>query len=103
VKHRTHDQAMAALFQQEPAFALDLLNSVLADGDQAELQVVLRQLVKAVGGVQVIADKAHLGSSRVYRSIAADADPALSNFRHILDAMGMRLTVAPKVHYSAHG
>ena len=52
MKHKTHDDAMAEVYQSDPAYALELLNSVLADGDQAELLVVLRQLAKAFGGVQ---------------------------------------------------
>lgn len=55
MKHRTHEAAMAEVYQSHPAYALELLNSVLADGDQAELLVVLRQLAKAFGGVQAIA------------------------------------------------
>ena len=54
MKQKTHDDAMAEVYQKDPAYALELLNSVLADGDQAELLVVLRQLAKAFGGVQAI-------------------------------------------------
>ncbi len=96
MKHRTHDVAMTEVFQEDPAYALELLNSVLADGDQAELLVVLRQLAKAFGGVQAIADRAHLNPTQIYRTLSADGNPALSSFRAILDAMGMRLAVEPK-------
>jgi len=94
---------MAEVYQKDPAYALELLNSVLADGDQAELLVVLRQLAKAFGGVQVIADKAHLNPTQIYRTLSPDGNPALSSFRAILDAMGMRLAVEPKNHGVAHG
>ncbi len=96
MKHRTHDDAMAEVYQSDPAYALELLNSVLADGDQAELLVVLRQLAKAFGGVQAIAEKAHLNPTQIYRTLSPDGNPALSSFRAILDAMGMRLAVEPK-------
>jgi probable addiction module antidote protein len=102
MKHRTHDDAMAEVYRNDPAYALELLNSVLADGDQAELLVVLRQLAKAFGGVQAIADKAHLNATQIYRTLSPDGNPALSSFRAILDAMGMRLAVAPKSHEVAH-
>ncbi|MBX9612216.1 MAG: addiction module antidote protein [Burkholderiales bacterium] len=103
MKHKTHDDAMAEVYQNDPAYALELLNSVLADGDQAELLVVLRQLAKAFGGVQAIADKAHLNPTQIYRTLSPDGNPALSSFRAILDAMGMRLAVEPKNRGLAHG
>jgi probable addiction module antidote protein len=94
---------MAEVYQKDPAYALELLNSVLADGDQAELLVVLRQLAKAFGGVQAIADKAHLNPTQIYRTLSPDGNPALSSFRAILDAMGMRLAVESKSHSLAPG
>lgn len=96
MKYKTHDDAMAEVYQSDPAYALELLNSVLADGDQAELLVVLRQLAKAFGGVQAIAEKAHLNPTQIYRTLSADGNPPLSSFRAILDAMGMRLAVELK-------
>ncbi len=102
MKHRVHDDAMAEAYQKDPAYALELLNSVLADGDQAELLLVLRQLAKAFGGVQAIADKAQLNPTQIYRTLSADGNPALSSFRAILDAMGLRLAVEPKRLRSAH-
>ena len=102
MKHRVHDDAMAEAYQKDPAYALELLNSVLADGDQAELLLVLRQLAKACGGVQAIADKAQLNPTQIYRTLSADGNPALSSFRAILDAMGLRLAVEPKRLRSAH-
>jgi probable addiction module antidote protein len=95
MKVRTHDEAMAEVYREDPAYALQLLNSILEDGDQAELLAVLRQLAKAFGGMQV-ADKAHLNPTQIYRTLSPDGNPALSSFRAILDAMGMRLAVAPK-------
>jgi DNA-binding phage protein len=60
MKSRAHDEAMAELYRDDPEFALQVINNILDDGDQAELLIVLRQMAKAFGGVQVIADKAHL-------------------------------------------
>ena len=52
MKDRTHDEAMAELFKQDPAYALELLNGILEDGEQGELLIALRQMAKAFGGVQ---------------------------------------------------
>lgn len=91
----SHDDAMAEVFREDPAYALELLNSILEDGDQGELLVVLRQMTKAFGGVQVVAEKAHLNPTQMYRTLSADGNPALSSLTAILKAMGLRLAVQP--------
>jgi probable addiction module antidote protein len=93
MKDIPHDEAMAQLYREETGFAIATLNAILQDGDQAELMVVLRQLAKAFGGVQSIAEKAHLNSTQIYRTLSPDGNPALSSFTAILGAMNMRLAV----------
>jgi DNA-binding phage protein len=46
-----HDEAMAELYRSDPAFAVEVVNGILKDGDQAELLVVLRQMARAFGAV----------------------------------------------------
>lgn len=46
MKDRSHDDAMAELFRDDPALAAATLNAILADGDQGELLVALRQMGK---------------------------------------------------------
>lgn len=58
LKDRTHDEAMAEVFREDPAYAIQLLNSILEDGDQSELLITLRQMTKAFGGVQAVAETA---------------------------------------------
>ncbi len=53
MKDKHHDEAMAELYQQDPAYAIQLLNHILEEGDQSELLITLRQLTKAFGGVQL--------------------------------------------------
>ena len=45
---RPHDEAMAELYRDDPAFTMEVINSILEDGDQAELLITIRQLVKAL-------------------------------------------------------
>lgn len=47
MKDITHDAVMAEIFRQDPAYAADLLNSILEDGDQGELLIALRQMTEA--------------------------------------------------------
>ena len=50
MKDRAHDDAMAELLRDDPDYAVQLLNSILEDGDQSELLIALRQMTKAFGG-----------------------------------------------------
>ena len=47
VRARLHDDAMAEAFRKDPAYAVELVHSILEDGDQGELLIALRQMMKA--------------------------------------------------------
>lgn len=51
MKDRSHDEAMADLFRDDPGYAAELLSIVLAEGDQEELVIVTRQMAKAFGDI----------------------------------------------------
>jgi probable addiction module antidote protein len=93
IKDKPHDEAMAELYQQDPVYAVQMLNSILEDGEQAELLVALRQMAKAFGGVQRIAEKAKLNPTQLYRTLSEDGNPELASLAAILKAMGLRLAV----------
>jgi probable addiction module antidote protein len=93
MKDRTHDEAMAELFKEDPASALELLNVILGDGEQGELLVALRQMTKAFGGVQTVAEKANLNPTQLYRTLSEHGNPELRSLSAILKAMGLRLAV----------
>ncbi len=95
MKSRPHDEAMSELYRSDPALALEVINDILADGDQAELLTVLRQLALAFGGVQAVAEQAHLNPTQLYRTLSPQGNPALNSLTAILKAMGLRLAVQP--------
>lgn len=95
MKSREHDEAMAELYRSDPALALNVINGILEDGDQAELLTVLRQLAQAFGGVQAVAKQAQLNPTQLYRTLSPKGNPALSGLMTILKAMGLRLAVQP--------
>ena len=105
MKSRSHDEAMAEVYRKDPEFALQVINNILEDesGDQGELLVVLRQMAKAFGGVQAVAEQARLNPTQLYRTLSPEGNPGLSSFSAILKAMGMRLSVqalhAPAAHH----
>ena len=93
MRYRPHDEAMAELLREDPAYAVELLNSILEDGEQGELLVVLRQMAKAFGGVQSVAEKASLNPTQLYRTLSEQGNPQLHSLSAILKAMGLRLAV----------
>ncbi len=95
MRSRTHDDAMAELYRSDPALALDVINGILEEGDQAELLTVLRQLTQAFGGVQGVAEQARLNPTQLYRTLSPKGNPALNGLIAILKAMGLRLAVQP--------
>lgn len=98
MKDRAHDESMAELFREDPAFAAKYLDDVLNDGDQADLLIALRQLAQAFGGVPAIAAKAQLNATQLYRTLSAEGNPELRSLTAVLKAMGLRLAVQPIRH-----
>lgn len=93
MKDRSHDEALAEVFQKDPAYAVALLNSILEDGEPGELLIALRQMTKAFGGVQGVAEKAELNPTQLYRTLSEQGNPELRSLTAILKAMGLRLAV----------
>lgn len=97
--HRTHDEATVEMFRRDPDLAAEYLNSVLVDGDETDLMLVLRSLSQAFGGVQEIARQAEVNAHTLYRTLSEQGNPELKTLSAILKAMGMRLAVQP-IHQS---
>lgn len=95
MKDIAHDDAMAQYYKEDPAYAMKLLNAILEDGDQAELLSFMRQMTKAFGGVQAVAEKANLNPTQLYRTLSPEGNPALSSFTAIVKAMGMKICLQP--------
>ena len=91
----SNDIVMAEMYRNDPELAREMLNSILEDGNQGELLIVLRQMTKAFGGVQAVAEKANLNPTQLYRTLSPDGNPALSSFTAIVKAMGMKICLQP--------
>lgn len=95
MKDRSHDAAMAEAFRSDPAYAIELLNNILEDGEQAELLIALRQMADAFGGVSVVAKSADLNPTQLYRTLSEKGNPKVKSLAAVLRAMGLRLAVQP--------
>lgn len=85
---------MAEIFRKDPAYAVELLNSILEDGDQGELLIALRQMAKAFSGMS----KAQGSGARIDRALSAKGHPEIRSLSAILKTMGLRLAVQPIQH-----
>ena len=83
------------MFRNDPELAAEYLNSVLADGDEADLMLALRSLSQAFGGVQEVARQAEVNAHSLYRTLSERGNPELKTLSAILKAMGMRLAIQP--------
>lgn len=98
MKDRAHDESMAELFREDPAFATQYLNDVLEDGEQADLLVAIRQIAQAFGGIPAVAEKAHLNATQLYRTLSPEGNPELRSLTAVLKALGLRLAIQPIRH-----
>lgn len=90
-----HHAVMAEMYRTDSALALEVINGILEDGNQAELLIVLRQMAQAFGGVQAVAEQAKLNPTQLYRTLSPKGNPALNSLLAILKVMGLRLAVQP--------
>jgi probable addiction module antidote protein len=93
MKDRSHDDAMAELFKEDPTFAAEYLNQLLQDGEPADLLIALRQIAQAHGGVRAIAKATELNANQLYRTLSPQGNPELRSLSAILKALGLRLAV----------
>jgi len=86
---------MAEVFRNDPGYAIELLNSILEDGEQGELLIALRQMAEAFGGVRQVAQRAELNPNQLYRTLSERGNPEVRSLTAILKAMGLRLAIQP--------
>lgn len=98
MRDRDHDEAMAEMFKEDPAFAAEYLNQILQDGEPADLLVALRQMAQAHGGVRALARETELNATQLYRTLSPQGNPELRSLSAVLNALGFRLAVQPAQH-----
>ena len=102
MKDISHDDAMAGLFREDLAAAAATLDAILADGDQGEMLVTLRQMTKAFGGMPAVAKAAELNATQLYRTLSQKGNPEVRSLNAVLRTMGLRLAVQPLEETAPH-
>jgi DNA-binding phage protein len=88
MRDRSYEEGFIQRLKQDPAYAAALLNSVLEDGDAAELQVMLHQFDKAFPGTRT-GMPAETGNRE-----ESSNPPSVGRLSAVVKAMGMKLVVA---------
>ncbi len=76
-------------------FAAQYLQAAIEDGDTAVLLIALRRIAEARGGMAKLARETGLAREALYRTLSKGGNPRLTSLRAILNASGLRLTIAP--------
>ena len=71
------------------------LEAVLEDGDARIVPVALRTVADSVGGMSALASRTGLSRETLYRTLSDKGNPRLDTLVAILEAFGLRLSVAP--------
>lgn len=85
----------------DPAEAAAYLDAVMELGEPAAVLVALRQVVKAHGMAEVTR-RAELGDKSLFKALNENGNPTLDTVNKVLQAVGLRLSVAPAVHDIEH-
>ena len=92
---RPHTEAKIESFRKNPVLAAEYLNAVLADGDEEEVLIAVRDIAEAFGGMSNLTEKAEVNATTLFRTLSPRGNPELRSLTAILTAMGMRLAVEP--------
>ncbi len=66
------------------------------EGNEKALLITLRQVTKAKGGFQKLADKTGIKRESLYRSLSAHGNPRLNTLTLVLSALGYGLCLRPR-------
>ncbi len=98
-KFRTFDEYMEEDFKNHPEQVEGFLETVLEeyenDPDETALFLALRHIVKAKGGMKLLAEKADIPRESLYQILTSDGNPTIRIFRRIIRALGYTFSFKP--------
>ena len=73
------------------------LNAALEDDDLRVFLVALRDVTDAHGGISYLAKETQLNRESLYRTLSKQGNPTIVYLFHMLDALGLELSLKPVV------
>jgi probable addiction module antidote protein len=81
---------------QDPVRAVGYLNACLEDEDPEFFLLALRDVARARGGLEKLAEMASLNPEQLVRMLSEVGNPELRTVDTLLDALGFRLSITLK-------
>ena len=86
----------SAEFLEDDAARIAYLQAALEENDPAFFVKAVGTVARAIG-MTTVAQETHLGRPSLYKALSGERDPRIGTVMKVLGALGVRLTVAPKV------
>ena len=80
----------------DPEEAAGYLSACLAEDSEVFL-LGLRDVAKAQGGMTRLSEETELTREALYRMLSEDGNPTFSSISAIIDCLGLKLKLAPKI------
>jgi probable addiction module antidote protein len=92
--YRSYEESLSEALK-DPKEAAEYLSACLEGGSREVFLLALRQ-VAAAHGVGLVAKRSRLGRESLYRTLSDKGNPTLDTLLRLLDAAGLKLSVAAK-------
>lgn len=94
VKTRSYQKTLVERLKN-PNEAAAYLNAALEDQDVRVFLLALRDVTEAHGGISYLAKETKLNRESLYRTLSKKGNPTILNLFHMLDALGLMLSLKP--------
>ena len=81
---------------KDPVEAAGYLNAALEENNEKFFLEALRDVADARGGVTKLAEATNMSRTSLYKTLSGNVRPKINTLRSIMEALGAKLTVAPK-------
>ncbi len=101
---REFKKSVAARTRRDPAFAQALLDeaaTLFLNGEPDLARLVLRELINATIGFEVLAELTSKPSKSLHRMLSSDGNPSMDNLSAIFGALRRRLKLRLRVRATA--
>ncbi len=103
MKKLTHDyrETIQERIERDSDFAQHLLDEAIAlilNDEPKTARLILRDLVNATMGFELLSDKTNTNSKSLHRMLSAKGNPSMNNLTHIIGAIRKNLNVNFEIH-----
>ena len=86
----------SAAFLKDEEVVIQYLQAALEENDPELFVKAVGNVARAMG-MSAVAQETQLGRPSLYKALSGERDPRIGTVMKVLGALGVRLTVAPKV------